>query len=213
MGVRRLVGATDEERFWQYVRKTPTCWLWKGGLSHGYGSFHVRDSDGRHRQVLAHRFAWTLLIGPIPDDLTLDHIKDRCGNKNCVKVIANEHGPAHLEPVTLRVNIQRGGNGQKTHCKRGHEFTPENIYVMRNDGRSCRACMKVHDANRRARHRSPDTPPNPVALNREKTHCKRGHPFDEANTYHKPDGNRACRTCNREKMQRRRAGARSGTSA
>lgn len=44
-----------------------------------------------------------------------------------------------------------------------------------------------------------------------KTHCKRGHPFDEANTYiikpskRMPNGGRSCRTCDREKMRRRRA--------
>jgi WhiB family redox-sensing transcriptional regulator len=31
-----------------------------------------------------------------------------------------------------------------------------------------------------------------------KTHCKRGHPFDAANTYYTPDGRRRCRTCLRE---------------
>ena len=43
-----------------------------------------------------------------------------------------------------------------------------------------------------------------------KTHCKRGHPFDEANTYiikpskRMPNGGRSCRACDREKMRRRR---------
>ena len=32
--------------------------------------------------------------------------------------------------------------------------------------------------------------------NARKTHCLRGHPFDEANTYRRPDdGGRVCRTC------------------
>ncbi len=31
-----------------------------------------------------------------------------------------------------------------------------------------------------------------------KTHCKRGHPFDEANTYVNPRGNRDCRECKRK---------------
>jgi hypothetical protein len=34
-----------------------------------------------------------------------------------------------------------------------------------------------------------------------KTHCKWGHPFDEANTYRTNDG-RACRTCGRNRMRR-----------
>lgn len=42
------------------------------------------------------------------------------------------------------------------------------------------------------------------ATNARKTHCKRGHLFDEANTLLVPGG-RSCRTCNREKAARRRA--------
>jgi hypothetical protein len=40
------------------------------------------------------------------------------------------------------------------------------------------------------------------------THCKRGHPFDEVDTY--PDGKRFCRMCRRERDTagaRRRRGA------
>jgi WhiB family redox-sensing transcriptional regulator len=33
--------------------------------------------------------------------------------------------------------------------------------------------------------------------NARKTHCKRGHPFDAANTYYAPDGQRRCSTCMR----------------
>lgn len=33
-------------------------------------------------------------------------------------------------------------NGSKTHCKRGHEFTPENTRRNRGGGRACRQCVK-----------------------------------------------------------------------
>lgn len=35
-----------------------------------------------------------------------------------------------------------------------------------------------------------------------KTHCRHGHPFDAANTYIKPNGNRACRACKRYRARR-----------
>jgi len=38
-----------------------------------------------------------------------------------------------------------------------------------------------------------------------KTHCKRGHRFDAANTYYAPDGQRRCRTCLREAQPARGA--------
>lgn len=42
--------------------------------------------------------------------------------------------------------------------------------------------------------------PNPH--NRQKTHCPKGHPYDEGNTYHLPSGGRACRTCKRENARK-----------
>jgi hypothetical protein len=37
-----------------------------------------------------------------------------------------------------------------------------------------------------------------------KTHCDSGHPFDDENTYIRPDGHRACRECRREAKRRYR---------
>ena len=81
--------ATPEERFWAKVDKTDDCWLWTANRTNaGYGHFWLD-----RRMVLAHRFAYELLIGPIPDGLTLDHL---CRVRACVN-------PAHLEAVTNRV--------------------------------------------------------------------------------------------------------------
>lgn len=38
-----------------------------------------------------------------------------------------------------------------------------------------------------------------------KTHCRQGHPFDEANTYSIRPGRRYCRACNREAVRRLKA--------
>lgn len=83
---------TLEQRFWQKVTKTPDCWLWTASTgSHGYGHISV---DGQMRT--AHRIAWELTNGPIPDGMDLDH---RCGNRACVN-------PAHLRVVTRSQNNQ-----------------------------------------------------------------------------------------------------------
>ena len=109
------------------------CLIWlgtlSGGKSGGYGCVSV---NGKMRK--AHRVAYELAIGPIPDELQLDH---RCRLRCCVNT-------AHLEAVTNSVNVARGigptaRNRVKTHCVRGHEFTPENVY-HRPTGRECRAC-------------------------------------------------------------------------
>ena len=45
----------------------------------------------------------------------------------------------------------------------------------------------------------------PAAQHARKTHCQRGHEFDEANTYRDPRGRRTCRTCvNEQRRESRR---------
>lgn len=139
-------------RFWRYVEKTDGCWLWTGAKSRGYGRFVI--SQRPTVCVAAHRMAYELSVGPISDGLTIDHL---CRNKACVN-------PAHLEPVTLAVNVLRNSgpsaiNAAKTHCSNGHEFTEENTYVyasgFHEGARKCRACeqerMRVKRSKRTSR--------------------------------------------------------------
>lgn len=95
------VVVTDEQIADRFISKVvmagpSDCWLWTGTAVRRYGQFTVR-----HRPVLAHRFAYELWVGPIPDGLTIDHVRARgCNSTLCVN-------PAHLEPVTLADNIRR----------------------------------------------------------------------------------------------------------
>lgn len=131
-----------EERFWAKVEKDGDdgCWRW---LAHrtrsGYGAFNPLSSEN---PVRAHRYAYELLIGPIPEGLQLDHL---CRVRECVN-------PRHLEPVTAGENIRRGGNGNrsKTACPQGHRYTEANTYFYKK-GRVCRTC--VADLARKARVR------------------------------------------------------------
>lgn len=126
------------DRFWAKVDRgaDDACWLWTGCItSRGYGQIR-NETD---RRVVAHRVAYELLVGPIPEGLTLDHL---CRTRACVN-------PAHLDPVTMRENILRGeapaaSHARQTHCKRGHEFTEANTYRRRDHhGRQCRACTRA----------------------------------------------------------------------
>lgn len=102
---------------------------------HDYGRL---GKEGR--TTGAHRAAYEMVRGPIPDDLPhLDHL---CRNPPCVN-------PAHLEPVTPKENTRRGITGAvnaarqlaKTHCAQGHPFDDENTYVYQATGyRACRTC-------------------------------------------------------------------------
>lgn len=96
----RIHGSTDdptpttEKRFWAKV-DVGDCWEWTATRHpQGHGMFTPPQSN----PVYAHRFAYELLVGPIPPGLTLDHL---CRNRGCVN-------PDHLQPVTQRVNVLRG---------------------------------------------------------------------------------------------------------
>lgn len=128
------------ERFWSKVDTTGDCWLWRGSRNtKGYGSFRVGN-----KTLTVHRIAYELLIGPIPDGLTLDHL---CRNPVCVN-------PNHLEPLTGRENTLRGDNpparnARKTHCPQGHPYDLLNTYIFGHGYRDCRACRKERGRRRR----------------------------------------------------------------
>lgn len=130
-------------RFWAMVEIGPGCWLWTGVKDHkGYGRFHLLDK-GRRRMVRAHRVAYELTCGPIPDGLEVMHA---CDNPQCVN-------PAHLSIGTHSENMQDAaakgrictiGKSRITHCPQGHSYSGSNLYVAPNGHRKCRECNRLH---------------------------------------------------------------------
>lgn len=135
-----------ELAFWAKVRETSDgCWLWTAGVdAGGYGQFGSRSKGTRKgKTVRAHRIAYELVVGQIPEGLQLDHL---CRVRRCVN-------PAHLEVVTLAENVRRGGNAMKVTCKHGHPIAGPgaDVYVDRHGRRHCRPCRARRLRELRAR--------------------------------------------------------------
>lgn len=104
---------TPEQRFWTLVDrdgpKHPSlgkCWLWKASTKDGeYGGFKING-----KTVFAHRFAWTLLHGEIPDGMCVLH---RCDRPTCVR--ADSHlflGTPALNSADM-TNKERQARGEQ----------------------------------------------------------------------------------------------------
>lgn len=80
---------SHEERFWKFVHPEPNtgCFLWGGALMKtGYGSFMMPGKEPgakNWRARYAHRFAWELVHGPVPDGMYVCHT---CDVRACVNV-------------------------------------------------------------------------------------------------------------------------------
>lgn len=137
-----MLSEWQKASFWSRVRmgsmghRGAECWMWIGGFSgEGYGSCTF---DGTTHA--AHRLAYELLVGPIPEGLYIDHL---CRTRGCVN-------PRHMQPVTNAENIRRGIAADRNRelaaarmtCGAGHPWDEDNT-AFAAGRRSCRTCQRL----------------------------------------------------------------------
>lgn len=139
-------------RFWSKVDKTigqgpaGTCWIWQAGkYPFGYGQFW----DTRIRKGnCAHRVAWELTQGSIPEQAHLCH---KCDNPSCVN-------PEHLFPGTPKDNAQdrsaKGRNnipcGQASRLAKLSEVQVQEIVLLIQQGISHTVIARQYGVSRQA---------------------------------------------------------------
>ncbi|MFJ8855121.1 hypothetical protein [Streptomyces sp. NPDC102437] len=204
----------DFDRFLSKISVQPDGrWTWTCKINRsGYGVFGLRRIDKTGSYIGAHRFAYTTLVGPIPEGLDLDHVRHNeahlrgeCeGGPSCLH--RREVDPEGLVPrdrvSNVRLGVRRQGPVPDA-CPQGHKYTPENTYRdPKRGGRHCRTCARIRDRHRKERLREERLlagAPTPS------TTCVNGHAWDKANTYIRPNGKKNCRACQRQTEQAYRA--------
>jgi hypothetical protein len=172
------------------------CVLWEGPMNKATGYAQVWDTE-RQRMVYVHRFAWEMFYGPIPGDLTVDHL---CEQKLCMN-------PLHLDLCSRGENARRGNhlrqpaegewNWRDTGtCPEGHTDLLNNA-----GGWVCRVCRRERERLAyRTKRGLPLDGPVPAAET-----CSHGHVWNDDSTIYGTDGVRRCRWCRNERARKQRA--------
>jgi hypothetical protein len=135
------------------VTPRPDCLIWLGPSTNGYG----RVTGGSRKGQRAHRAAWEIANGPIPEGMTIDHL---CRVRLCLN-------PDHMELVTREENARRAPRSRSPRgaqersagpldvgdtCVRSHLIASEDELYRNPKNPSaltaCRHCLRENARNR-----------------------------------------------------------------
>ena len=145
----------------------------------------LTGGDGQKPKIArVHRLVLEAFVGPCPDGMEGCH-NDGVPTRNH---LGNLRWDTQSENMYDRVRHGVHAHARKTHCPRGHEYTPENTYQPPGKGRInrvCRECTRDKAARKAIGNKQVD-----------RTHCPKGHPYVGDNLIVRRGGDaRGCREC------------------
>lgn len=97
------------------------------------------SSSGVHRYFYVHRLvAQAFVFNPDPS-YEVCHIDGDRLNNHASNLRWDSHQANQMDMVKHGTHL----HARKTHCKHGHEFTPENIYQVKSGKRKCATCSRA----------------------------------------------------------------------
>lgn len=122
------------ESFWARTVADGECRIWTGYRTPlGYGRLGWMG-----KPEYAHRVAFYLRMDRWPEGI-LRHL---CNRPECVlHAVEGTRSENELDKVAAGTHQ----HARKTHCKRGHEFTPENTRTNAKGYRWCRTCARLRE--------------------------------------------------------------------
>ena len=117
----------------------------------GHGRVVLRTSEGRRIEKYVHQLVLAAVVGPRPDGMEVRHLDGDPINNT----LGNLKYGTRSENCQDRVTHGTHPMARKTHCKRGHEFTPENTYLIGGTSprRDCRTCRQERERQFRERRK------------------------------------------------------------
>lgn len=96
--------------------------------------------EGKAVSPLVHRLVCRAFNGPAPvgKNLVL-HGDDNPTNNNSDNLRWGD-GSDNMQDMIARTGHH---NSKKTHCPKGHRYSPDNVYLTTRGGRACRTCIKA----------------------------------------------------------------------
>jgi hypothetical protein len=94
--------------------------------------------DGERRTWGVHQVVMLAFVGPCPAGMEIRHLDGNPANNALTNLV---YGTSS-ENTQDALRHGRHNMARKTHCKHGHEFTPENTYMTPRGERQCRACVR-----------------------------------------------------------------------